>query len=217
MAYGRKLDESGGVNLGIVITPMLDMSFQLLAFFIMTYHPSALEAHIDGKLLPPPKVAMSGPGDPKPKKDDATPSDEKPDDQDIVRVGVRKDYAKGDEGPKAPFDLLVELKKQGTSLTPQPILRVNYRNAVEFRDAMDPDKLKNNKKLASLNAEFQAGLKALQNELTKIRKDSAADKTTVIVDADPSLLYGYFIAIQDTCKAAKFDNVGFGAPVAAGP
>jgi biopolymer transport protein ExbD len=42
----------GGVQLGLIITPMLDMSFQLLAFFIMTYHPSALEGHIDGNLLP---------------------------------------------------------------------------------------------------------------------------------------------------------------------
>src|SRR5438128_2649218 len=43
---------SQGVQLGLIITPMLDMSFQLLAFFIMTYHPSALEAHIPGSLAP---------------------------------------------------------------------------------------------------------------------------------------------------------------------
>ena len=29
------------------ITPMLDMAFQLLTFFIMTYRPSALEGHMD--------------------------------------------------------------------------------------------------------------------------------------------------------------------------
>ena len=39
-----------GPNLNPIITPMLDMAFQLMAFFIMTYHPSALEGHIDGKL-----------------------------------------------------------------------------------------------------------------------------------------------------------------------
>jgi biopolymer transport protein ExbD len=43
----------GGVNLGLIITPMLDMSFQILSFFIMTYHPSALEGHIAGSLAPP--------------------------------------------------------------------------------------------------------------------------------------------------------------------
>jgi biopolymer transport protein ExbD len=53
----RKHDAGpGGVNLGLIITPMLDMSFQILSFFIMTYHPSALEGHIPGSLLPPETV-----------------------------------------------------------------------------------------------------------------------------------------------------------------
>jgi len=42
----------GGVNLGVIITPFLDMAFQLLAFFIMTYNPSAFEGHIQGSLAP---------------------------------------------------------------------------------------------------------------------------------------------------------------------
>src|ERR1043166_8025317 len=46
-----------GVNLSLIVTPMLDMSFQILAFFIMTYHPSALEGHIPGSLVPPENFA----------------------------------------------------------------------------------------------------------------------------------------------------------------
>lgn len=46
-------DGSLGVQLSLIITPMLDMSFQILAFFIMIYHPAALEGHIPGNLLPP--------------------------------------------------------------------------------------------------------------------------------------------------------------------
>ena len=55
MSQHKRHNDPGvaGVNLGLIITPMLDMSFQILAFFIMTYHPSALEGNIDGKLLPP--------------------------------------------------------------------------------------------------------------------------------------------------------------------
>ena len=49
----RKIPTAPGVQLGLIITPMLDMSFQILAFFIMTYHPSALEGHIPGSLVPP--------------------------------------------------------------------------------------------------------------------------------------------------------------------
>src|SRR5262245_55976659 len=48
-----------GVQMGLIITPMLDMSFQILSFFVMTYHPSALEGHIDGNLLPPKDVATA--------------------------------------------------------------------------------------------------------------------------------------------------------------
>ena len=32
-----------GVNLGLIITPMLDMAFQLMAFFIMTFQPLSEE------------------------------------------------------------------------------------------------------------------------------------------------------------------------------
>src|ERR1700683_5514939 len=53
MAMRKHKEVVGGVNLGLIITPMLDMSFQILSFFIMTYHPSALEGHIAGSLAPP--------------------------------------------------------------------------------------------------------------------------------------------------------------------
>lgn len=53
--------ELAGVNLGLIITPMLDMSFQILAFFIMTYHPSAMEGSVNGDLIPPSRVKTIGP------------------------------------------------------------------------------------------------------------------------------------------------------------
>src|ERR1700732_803229 len=58
---GHKNPPPGGVNLGLIITPMLDMSFQILSFFIMTYHPSALEGHIAGSLAPPADFAKKAP------------------------------------------------------------------------------------------------------------------------------------------------------------
>src|SRR5437667_7632154 len=59
--FKRKKDRGEmGVNLGIIITPMLDMAFQVLAFFIMTYHPSALEGYFDIKMLPPENRASKG-------------------------------------------------------------------------------------------------------------------------------------------------------------
>ncbi len=39
------------ISLGVVIAPMLDIAFQVLAFVVMTYQPAALEGHLSGKLL----------------------------------------------------------------------------------------------------------------------------------------------------------------------
>ena len=48
MTIRRKTDAGPEPNLPI--TPMLDMAFQLLAFFVMTYHPSDLEGQMDLRL-----------------------------------------------------------------------------------------------------------------------------------------------------------------------
>src|SRR3954463_3571331 len=65
MSKRRHVPEGAvGVQLSLIITPMLDMSFQLLAFFIMTYHPSALEGQIPGLLAPPGNPAFRNINDP---------------------------------------------------------------------------------------------------------------------------------------------------------
>lgn len=46
----------------IPITPMLDMAFQLLTFFILTYHPAPAEGQFSMNLLPAqPAVSMDAP------------------------------------------------------------------------------------------------------------------------------------------------------------
>ena len=89
---GHGGDDGGGVQLGLIITPMLDMSFQLMAFFIMTYHPSALEGHIDGNLLPPTLVANKSKN--QVPSQDLPAVDEEPQLQDVLLVVV-KAVAKG--------------------------------------------------------------------------------------------------------------------------
>src|SRR3954469_25884519 len=59
---------AGGVQLSLIVTPMLDMAFQILSFFIMTYHPSALEGHINGSLVPPTKTATHSKDNNKPEE-----------------------------------------------------------------------------------------------------------------------------------------------------
>ena len=49
MSHRKQPDPSGeGVNLSLIITPMLEMSFELRAFFILTSAPSALEGQLAG-------------------------------------------------------------------------------------------------------------------------------------------------------------------------
>jgi biopolymer transport protein ExbD len=43
MGFRKKGAGFEGAELSMAITPMLDLAFQLLAFFIITYHPSQLQ------------------------------------------------------------------------------------------------------------------------------------------------------------------------------
>jgi len=52
------------VEADLPITPMLDMSFQLLAFFIMTFHPAPTEGQIAMTLPPSDQGGNSGIPDP---------------------------------------------------------------------------------------------------------------------------------------------------------
>jgi biopolymer transport protein ExbD len=46
----RELKADRGIDVELPIVPFLDMSFQILFFFIMNYHPSALEGQMDMSL-----------------------------------------------------------------------------------------------------------------------------------------------------------------------
>jgi biopolymer transport protein ExbD len=43
----RELKSGTGIEVELPIVPFLDMTFQILFFFIMNYHPSALEGQLD--------------------------------------------------------------------------------------------------------------------------------------------------------------------------
>src|SRR6266446_2873689 len=75
MSHKKKTGGGTGVSLSMVITPMLDMSFQLLSFFIMVYTPNSMERFIEGSLgkkTIPSEAKMAT------KSDAAPPKDAKP-------------------------------------------------------------------------------------------------------------------------------------------
>lgn len=126
MTVRRKTEAGPEPNLPI--TPMLDMAFQLLAFFVMTYHPSDLEGQMDLS-LPSEKITQAK--DKEDIKPDAAP-DKKPIDlpanltvmvrtqQDGVNNGRISALTLQDDAGPQPIDnlekLAAELKKRQGSV-----------------------------------------------------------------------------------------------------
>lgn len=177
----------GGVNLGIIITPMLDMAFQLMAFFIMTYHPSALEGHIDGNLLPPTLAAVKV-KDKKPvEPTDAPVIDIDPELTEVLMVQI-KAVAKGQEKNEGrnegePKQLLLRLPQDSEA-----------------------------KEIANATISFPDGLKRLSGELGKHLKSNSVGKANIKLEADNNLKHQYTMEVYDVCKKAGFHNISFVAP-----
>lgn len=89
--FGRKKRKpEAGVSVELPITPMLDMSFQLLAFFVMTFKAPSMEGQIAMKLptLDPPPNAV-------PAEPDLSVPEEKDDEYTIV-ISPNRDGALGE-------------------------------------------------------------------------------------------------------------------------
>lgn len=186
----KKKKDTGemGVNLGIIITPMLDMAFQVLAFFIMTYHPSALEGYFDIKMLPPEKGASAG----KENTSKDPPLSEPPELTDVLTVYV-KAVGKG--------------QSEGTRTEGDPS-RIELKRAEETNPEM----------IADMNADtsYDEGLKKLSAELKKFLEDPSHVKANIKIAPDPDLKHKYTMALYDACKGTReaplFQNIQFVAP-----
>jgi len=180
----RKYKEAvqGGVNLGLIITPMLDMSFQILSFFIMTYHPSALEGHIPGSLAPPVDVLKKGQENVV--EDILNPSvpDEMilPELQDAITVIVKTD---GND-PGKPGKVLLQRK---TSPTPDQV-----------EDAG--------------NSTWKKARAALASELKRLNAEGNVEKANIKIAADGDLMQQYVMEVYDVCKQSGFPKIHFVPP-----
>jgi biopolymer transport protein ExbD len=181
--------EGEGVNLGLIITPMLDMAFQLMAFFIMVYQPSALEGHIDGNLLPPRAKDIKAVGKKEPSKDDAKKiaADPNPNEESSIIVivkAVRKGEAVGTQVAGDPTR--IQLKRP---------------------ESPDPETI------SDTNSDFKTGLRKLESELKKIYDSpSGGEKAVISIEADPDLRHEFVVNVYDVCRRARFKSVGFIAP-----
>ncbi len=180
---------AGGVNLGLIITPMLDMSFQILAFFIMTYHPSALEGHIAGSLAPPEKHAVKGPKN----------------QMDIIPQSVPEDQLNEDL-QQAP---IVIVKNGGEE--PGKPAKIYLRQGAAQADA---DEVTNAQGLANpeaWKAAWEQSKSILGKELRRIKRESS-EQQNIKIEADGKIQQDYVMAVYDICKQSGFSKIHFVPP-----
>ncbi|MBX9678743.1 MAG: biopolymer transporter ExbD [Gemmataceae bacterium] len=179
--------EEGGVNLAVIITPFLDMAFQLLAFFIMTYNPSALEGHINGALVPPSKVATVNKNDKNVKEDpDPLTSVDDIDLTETTIVTVKSVLAGQPEGDRVDGE-------------PSRILLKRVEDTAATR-------------VVDGNVSLKEELKGLERKLKEGAK--GAVKANIRIEGDGELKHQFVMQVYDVCKGAGYQNVSFVAPAA---
>jgi len=181
----KKRDTPSEVTLPI--TPMLDMAFQLLAFFIFTYNPSALEGQMDLAL---PMKSEKAAHDAKDMNQSA--ETHKEDDIDV------------------PLDLNVRVHAQEVKYT----MTLEEQGGAVRTPVDSLDGLKEQlKKVFKDKAEtIGAKLKGLD---TKERESTLRDelkKVAIKVQGDTKLPWKYVVEVMDACRMAgtkAFEEAGF--------
>lgn len=139
----RRIIESSPIDVDLPITPMLDLAFQVLLFFILTYHPSALEGQVEMSL---PDLAQAKAARPENVKEQGTvPGELEIPAEVTVQLFVQR------EGPRdGSLGRIVVQEKQGNKPIPDKNtlekylaqIRPNLANTHDIRLAGDSD-LKN--------------------------------------------------------------------------
>lgn len=140
----RKRKEETPIDIAVPITPMLDMSFQLLSFFILTFRPLPTEGQLSINL---PKLDASespvSPDIPEPdKKDEYTITVHAGAGGDVVLLGL-KGPTVNSENIRTFNDLLAQLKAipkpvgrgaEGIAVTIEASNDLNYARLIEIMD-----------------------------------------------------------------------------------
>lgn len=182
--HGKGQEEESAIDLPI--TPMLDMSFQLLTFFIFTYNPSGLEAQMDLALPSKTAIAAADPKDVKPEME----TNKKPDDE-----------------PDIPLDLSVEIRTSGDA----PYVLTEGVNNLSFESL---DGLRD--KLISIFTDKARTIKARADEMppeeARTFKKEEMRKMAIKVQGNSDLEFGKMVQTMDACRTAGqkgFEAAGF--------
>jgi biopolymer transport protein ExbD len=168
------------------ITPMLDMAFQLLTFFIFTYHPSGMEGQME-LLLPSPGEKAA----------------HKKEEIDLTKAPETE--------PELPLDLAVEVKSSETDPNTYSLFLVEgvTRTPIPDKDALTKHLAKlYQAKEKDINEKAAAQPPAKQEAF----KQEEFKKLGVKLQGDSKLRWRLVIEVMDACRDAKFGNISFAQP-----
>jgi len=171
------------------ITPMLDMTFQLLFFFISLFNPNAgAERLIEGQM------DLMLPSD---AKKESAKMASKPEDVDPMAISNKKDpLMEDDDLPDLdiPADLTVIVTTQIDGTHDGTI------NALFVED-----------RSGKTSVELDDGLRELIRYL-KEQRAKADEKGSIRVQGDSRLRWEAMVKVMDACRKAGYETVGFMQP-----
>jgi biopolymer transport protein ExbD len=206
------------IDVMLPITPMLDMAFQLLAFFIMVYRPAAKEGQ-EELVLPTAEErqqrAAHRPEDVDPRIKPPPPNPKKPEKKDdeltvVMRyqgtqeLDVNRDGQTKKEKVKI-YELSLQINEQAPIVYREKQTEEENRKDLQVKLAelfKRQEELIRDKHKAEEDAEVQA---------KKIKRD--LDNFPVRVAPSPQASWGDVVAIRDLCRAAGFRRVVCGDPL----
>jgi biopolymer transport protein ExbD len=196
-------DTAAEIQLASFIVPMLDMAFQLLAFFIMSYNPNTLrEAHFDGALLPPPpppkEAPKFGPNEAKKPELSEVKNDPPPEMEEAITLIVTA-VPRGEI-----YETRVKGKEKRDGMPAKISIQLPTQPTAELiANVEDPA----DEAIKRLSDHLRAYVKSLP-----AAGDKSVTKMKLNIEADDNLKHQYFIQIYDVCKASQFTRISFAQP-----
>jgi biopolymer transport protein ExbD len=172
------------VSVSMPIVPMLDMTFQLLFFFVATFNVGALEG----------QMTMNLPASGEAKAKD--PSQVDLSKQSDIEVDVPSDFV-----------VVVKWFPGGMAVSVRDNTKLTDVGSAELPDQLQADEKRN--RVNALMDKLTSVLKAKYEE--KKREDPKAS-SNVKIEANSALKYGQLVGVMDACLKAGYAQVGFAPP-----
>lgn len=219
----------GGVNLGLIVTPMLDMSFQLLAFFIMVYSPNTGEEFIGADLTKQKSAPKDGATKGPPKGKDIVPSlpvidiDPKLTQTLTIVLSVNNPEERGGAVAEAKESELGVEPKFIMIRSPATVLDKDKRSVINIAHLRLEDPPKDpfaelQKRLEDVYKELNPGKKKdeVKAEDGKGKEDAKAGEivTKFRIEAEQDIQFAFLVQVYAACRNAGFEDVVFTSPLA---